>query len=168
MSEKQQENLKRVLWWTMNHNLIPVSLSLSLSLSLTCLFMLLPHFLTLSAHHSHHPQLPLSFTPGSRVTYLFHKSFPPQTHFRPQDWFHGLYDRTISSEHLGFCFYFLHYSFWFVPCGRLSLLFASFWAHVNILYRIVSCRNNVVYVGTFDHYFATNIYCWAGFEIFLK
>jgi len=30
-------------------NLIPVSPSL------TCLFMLLPHLLTLSAHHSHHP-----------------------------------------------------------------------------------------------------------------
>jgi len=28
--------------------------------------------------------------------------------------------------------------FCLVPCGRLSWLFASFWAHVNILHRIVS------------------------------
>jgi len=32
------------------------------------LFMLLPLLLTLSTHHSHHPLLPLSFTPGSRPT----------------------------------------------------------------------------------------------------
>jgi len=30
--------------------------------------------------------------------------------------------------------------FCLVPCDRLSWLFASFWAHVNLLHRIVSCR----------------------------
>jgi len=27
-----------------------------------------------------------------------------------------------------------------VPCGRLSWLYVSFWAHVNIVYRVVSYR----------------------------
>jgi len=45
-------------------NLIPFSLSL------TCLFLLLRHLLTLSAHHSQHHKLPLSltFTPGFKPT----------------------------------------------------------------------------------------------------
>ena len=38
----------------------------SAPLSVSCLFML--HLLTLSTHHSHHPYLPISFTPGSRPT----------------------------------------------------------------------------------------------------
>jgi len=50
-------------------NLIP------LPLSLTSLLMLLPHFLTLSTHHSHHPQVPLSFTPGSRPTSFTNLSY---------------------------------------------------------------------------------------------
>jgi len=63
----------------------------------------------------------LSISPSlfhSRLkTYLFHKSFPPYTPFQPQDWLHGLHDRTVSSEHLRF-FLFLVYSlglffFWF-------------------------------------------------------
>jgi len=46
-----------------------------------------------------------------------------------------------SSEHLGFCFLqFLHCCFCLVPFGRLSWLFVSFLAHVNILYHIVSYR----------------------------
>jgi len=48
-------------------NLIPVLLYI------TCLFLLLPPLLTLPTHHSHHPQLPHSFTPGSK---LILKSFP--------------------------------------------------------------------------------------------
>jgi len=39
---------------------------------------------------------------------------------------------TVFSEHLGFCYYFLRYSLCSVPWGRLSWLFVSFWAHVNI------------------------------------
>jgi len=31
--------------------------------------------------------------------------------------------------------------FCLVLCGRLSWLYASFWAHVNVLHRIVSCLN---------------------------
>jgi len=30
-----------------------------------------------------------------------------------------------------------------VPCGRLSWLLVSFWAHVNIVHRIVSYRLDV-------------------------
>jgi len=39
-----------------------------------------------------------------------------------------------------FIFSFFISLFCLVPCGRLSWLFASFWAHVNILRRIVSLR----------------------------
>jgi len=35
-----------------------------------------------------------------------------------------------------FIFNFFISLFCFVPCGRLSWLFASFWAHVNILHRL--------------------------------
>jgi len=39
------------------------------------------------------------------------------------------------------CYSFLHYCFSFlVLCGRLSWLFFSFWAHINIVHRIVSCH----------------------------
>ena len=61
---------------------------------------------TTSKSNSVNSPLSPSITPSlfhSRLeTYLFHKSFPPQSHFRPQDWFRGLYDRTVSSKHLGF------------------------------------------------------------------
>jgi len=60
--------------------------------------------------------------------------------FRPQDWLHGLYDWTVSSGHLRVCSFFicLHYSFCLLALGgRLSWLFVSFWARVNITYRIV-------------------------------
>jgi len=54
--------------------------STSVSDSLTCLLLLLPHLLTLSTHPSHHPYPSLFH---SRLkTYLYHKSFPPQTFFR--------------------------------------------------------------------------------------
>jgi len=39
-----------------------------------------------------------------------------------------------------YLFQFLHYSFCLVPCGRLSWLLVSFWAHVNIVHRIVTYR----------------------------
>jgi len=81
-------------------NLIPVSLSL------TCLFMLLPHLLTVLTQHSHRPEVPLSFTPGSRPTFssnLSHHRLPSvlRTDSTAFDW-------TVSSEQLGFYFHFLH------------------------------------------------------------
>ena len=46
----------------------------------------------------------------------------------------------FCSEHLCFLFFVLFITplFFFVPCGRLSWLRVSFWAHLNIVYRIVS------------------------------
>jgi len=49
--------------------------STPVSLSLMCLFLLLPHLLTLSTHHSHHPWL--SPFHSRLKNYFFHKSFPP-------------------------------------------------------------------------------------------
>ena len=106
-------------------NLIPVPLSL------TCLFMLLPHLLTLSTHHSHdRPQVPLSFTPGSKPAFssnLSHHKLPSVL-------------RTDSTALTGpfllsisvFIFSFFISLLCLVPCGRLS----CFWAHVNILHRL--------------------------------
>jgi len=48
---------------------------------------------------------------------------------------------TVYSEHLrffGFSFFII--LFCSVPCDRLSWLLVSFWAHVNIVNRIVSYR----------------------------
>ena len=68
-------------------------------------FVLPVHAPTIYSHSVNSPLSP-SITPSlfhSRLeTYLFHKSFPPQTPFQPQDWLHGLYDRTVSSEHFRF------------------------------------------------------------------
>jgi len=57
-----------------------------------------------------------------------------------------LYDWTVSSVHLGFCFYsfFITVFCLLVPCGRLSWLFVSFWAHVSIVHRIVLYRIDVL------------------------
>ena len=50
-----------------------------------------------------------------------------------------LYDWTVSSEHLRFLFLVSSLLFFcLLPCGRLSWLLVSFWAHVNIVHRIVS------------------------------
>ena len=52
---------------------------------------------------------------------------------------------TVSSEYLGW-FLFLVSSLLFfrsVPCGRLSWLYVSFWAHVNIVHHIISYRNTL-------------------------
>ena len=56
-----------------------------------------------------------------------------------QDWLHGLHDWTVSSEHLRFMFLVssLFFFVWF-PCGRLSWLHVSFWAHDNIVHHIIS------------------------------
>jgi len=55
---------------------------------------------------------------------------------RPPGWLHGLYNWTVSSEHLGFFFLVssLLFLFFLVLCGRLDCLFVSFWAHVNTVY----------------------------------
>ena len=59
-------------------NFLVLSVNLiSAPLSLPFLFMLLPLLLTLSTHHSYHPYLPLSFTPGSIPT-----SFTNLSHHR--------------------------------------------------------------------------------------
>jgi len=56
---------------------------------------------------------------------------------RPQEWLHRLYDWTVSSEHLVFVCSFFIILFCLVLCGRLSWLIVSFWAHVNVVYRVV-------------------------------
>jgi len=108
-------------------NLIPVLLSL------TCLFMLLPHFLTISTHHFDHPLLPLSFTPATQD--LPHSQTFPTIDSLPAP---QLTPRFILSTSFFLVFY---YSFFrLVPCRRLSWLFVSFWAHANIglVHRIIS------------------------------
>jgi len=40
-----------------------------------------------------------------------------------------------------FSFFITLSSFGLVPCGRLSWLLASFWTQINIVHRIISCRN---------------------------
>ena len=81
-------------------NLIP----LTLSLSLTCLIssyhiFSLCQLTTLTINNS------LSLTSGSKPT-SFVKIFPIIDSLWPQGWLHGLYDWTVSSEHLGLVFSF--------------------------------------------------------------
>jgi len=64
-------------------------------------------------------------------TYLFQKSFPPQTPCRPQDWLHGLYDWTAFLSMSVFVFRSFVTLFSLFQCNRLSWLFVGFWAHVN-------------------------------------
>jgi len=104
------------------------------------------HSPTTSSHSVNSPLSPsrpsvktLSFTPGSsQDLYLFqkvsHHSFPSglrteSTYFMTGPFLH---------EHLGFLFSVSSFSFCLVPCGRSSWLFVGFWAHVNIVCRIVS------------------------------
>jgi len=64
-------------------------------------------------------------------TYLFHKSFPPQTVFRPHNWLYRLYDSTVSSEHLGLL-KFLQYIFaWFRAAEAIRQYFGSRKYHVS-------------------------------------
>jgi len=112
---------------------------IAVPLSLTCLFMLLPHFLTMSTHAPLWPSITPPLFYSWLKTYLIHKPFPLQTPFRPQDWLHTS-PRTIT-DHFFWAPRFLVFSLLFlrlVPCRRLSWLFASFWAHVNIVHRIIS------------------------------
>ena len=114
------------------------------------------HAPTTSKSNSVNSPLSPSITPSlfhSRLeTYLFHKSFPPQTHFRPQDWFRGLYSMTRTFLLSISVFVFFVTLFCLVPCGRLS----SFWAHVNIVHRIVSSSE----IKRFDNPYVTS-YHWS-------
>jgi len=109
-----------------NNHLMPVPLSL------TCLFLLLLPLLTLSAHHSHYPQLPLSFTPGSKptsFTNLSRRRLSSCLRTDSTDFTTGLF--LLST--FAFFFSFHHYSFCFlVLCVRLRWLFVSFCAHINM------------------------------------
>jgi len=91
--------------------------------------------LPLLFHHSAHPQLPLSFTPGLKPT-CFTNPIPVVPLLPPglPSW---TFACTVPSELIGFCFSF-SLIFVSVPCARLNWPFVSFWAHVNI--HIVSYR----------------------------
>jgi len=81
-------------------NFLVLSVNLiSAPLSLSFLFMLLPLLLTLSTHHSHHPSLPLSFTPGSRpisFTNLSHHRLPSDLRTNSTDFTTGPLLLSIS------------------------------------------------------------------------
>ena len=98
----------------------------------------LPHLITLSTHHSHHPYLPLSFTPDSRPT-SYTSFFPAASRLTPQTFMIGPFLQSISV----FVFSFFVSLSCLVPCGRLSRLLVSFLAHVNIIRRIVWYHNIV-------------------------
>jgi len=84
------------------------------------------HQLTTLTIHNSLCLLPSQDLPISQI-------FPTIDSLWPQDWLHRLYDWTISSEHLVFCFFSLFIAlFCLVLCSRLSCLCISFWAHVNI------------------------------------
>ena len=119
-------------------NLIPVPLSL------TCLFMLLPHFLTMSTHHFDHPLLPIAFTAGSRPT-----SFTNLSHYRLPS---GLRtDSTDYSEHLGFLVFFITL-FPFASVQKIKLairqLFGTrkYIASYHIAYPTCTCQSYTQFV----------------------
>ena len=62
------------------------------------------------------------------------QDLPLSQTFWPQDWLHVLYYWPFVLSISVFVFSFFITLSWFglVPCGRLSWLFVSFWAHVNI------------------------------------
>ena len=82
------------------------------------------HAPTTSSHSVNSPLSP-TITPSlfhSRLkTYLIHKYFPPYTPFQPQDWLHGLHDRTVSSEHLRFLFFVSSLFFLFGSVRQIKL-----------------------------------------------
>ena len=114
-------------------NLIPVPLSL------------LPVHAPTTFSHYVNSQLSPSITPSlfccRLKIYLFHKP----SH-------HGLHSglRTDSMDFITdrnaprFFKVFFNTLFRLVPCRRLSWLFVSFWAHVNIVHRIISYKS-VIY-----------------------
>jgi len=122
-------------------NFLVLSVNLiSAPLSLCCLFMLLPHLLsslcqltTLTIHNSLSLSRPPQDLPLSQI-------FPtidslPASGLHDSTYFTtGAFLLSISV----FCFTFFIILFCFIPCGRLSWLLVSFWAHVNIVNRVVS------------------------------
>jgi len=99
----------------------------------------IPHF-TLSTHHCHHPYLPHSSSPGSKPT-----SFTNLSHrrlfFWPQNWLHGLYDWTVSSQHLYFCFFkFSSFAICYRPSVCLSVSLSSVCLYVVCLSSVTFVR----------------------------
>jgi len=115
-------------------NLIPVPLSL------TCLFMLLPHFLTMSTHHFDHPLLSLAFTPGSRPT-----SFTNLSHYILPSGLRtdstSLRTRPIQSTSVFLVFSLLFFFVWFPAEIKLAIRqllgTRKYSASYHIAYRIV-------------------------------
>jgi len=104
-------------------------------LSPSCLFMLLPHLLTLSTHHSHHPYLPLFFTAGSRPTSFtnlsHHHRLPSNHRIVSTDFMTGPFLLSIS------VFVFSFFITLFLFGSMRSWLLVSFYSPS---YRIVSYR----------------------------
>ena len=92
-------------------------------------------------HHSRHPTLLHSFTPGSKPI-PFQQILPILDFFYLPDCLHdtGL-DRTYHAHRFIFSFTF---NFLFIPCGRLSWLPDSFLLHVKytLSYRIIFSLNS--------------------------
>ena len=105
------------------------------------------HAPTTSSHSVNSPLSPSitpSFTPGSRPT-----SFTNLSHHRlPSSLRTDSTDRFFWAYPFYICFSFFIILFCLVPCGRLSWLLVSFWAHVNIVHRIVSYRWKMTPVST--------------------
>jgi len=107
--------------------------SMATSFQSLCLWLACSHFYLIFSHCqlttlTIRNSLFLSL-PAQDLLLFFHKSFPPNTLFRPQNWLHGLYDWTVSSEHLGFWFLVFFSTLLkvcLVPCGRLSWLPSAF------------------------------------------
>jgi len=81
---------------------------------------------SLTIHNSLYLSLPAQDLPLSQT-------------FWPQDWLHGLYywPFVLTISVFVFSFFITLSLFGLVPCGRLSWLFISFWAHVNIVHHII-------------------------------
>ena len=75
------------------------------------------------------------------------QDLPLSQTFWSQDWLHGLYywPFLLSISVFVVSFFITPSSFGLVLCGRLSWLFVSFWAHVNIVHHIISYRNILSY-----------------------
>jgi len=94
-------------------NLIPVSVSDLPVPAPGCHIFWLCQLITLTIHNS------LSPSPLVK-TYLFHKSFPSLTLFRPREWLHGHMKGPFLPSISVFCFLFSSLLFWFflVPGGN--------------------------------------------------
>jgi len=113
-------------------------LSVSLAISTHLLIHLSAHLYYL--HHSHHPSLLHSFTPGSKPTFSTNPSHlrflsPTGLPSWQRDW--------TGPIMLIVLFVVSHFNLLFVPFGGLSWLPVSFLLHIKytLSYRIVSYRN---------------------------